>query len=123
VSPSGAAPFVVATMVRSGDTGAVSEVAREHGRVLLRMYVARDSAPSAQARRQLAALRQRLGGERWDVEVVDVFERPALAEADRVLATPVLIRLLPEPRLSVIGDFSDSHAVAVALDLEGAMDR
>ncbi|MEA2147530.1 MAG: KaiB domain, partial [Solirubrobacteraceae bacterium] len=48
---------------------------------------------------------------------VDVFEQPALAEADRILATPVLIRLLPTRRLSVIGDFADVDAVATALDL------
>jgi circadian clock protein KaiB len=90
----------------------------EGGRVLMRMYVASDSAPSAQARRQLAVLRERFGGEDWDVEVVDVFEQPALAEADHVLATPVLIRLFPTRRLSVIGDFADMQAVANALDLE-----
>jgi circadian clock protein KaiB len=84
------------------------------------MYVARDSAPSAQARRQLAALQERLGGEDWEVEVVDVFEHPDLAEADRILATPVLIRLLASRRLSVIGDFGDLHAVANALDLKEA---
>jgi circadian clock protein KaiB len=84
----------------------------------MRMYVANDSAPSAQARRQLAVLRERFGGEDWEVEIVDVFERPALAEADRILATPVLTRLFPTRRLSVIGDFADLQAVATALDLE-----
>ncbi|MGZ4307715.1 MAG: circadian clock KaiB family protein [Solirubrobacteraceae bacterium] len=87
------------------------------GRVLMRMYVASDSAPSAHARRQLAVLRERFGGEDWEVEVVDVFEQPTLAAADRVLATPVLIRLFPTRRLSVIGDFADLDAVASALDL------
>lgn len=86
--------------------------------VSLRLYVADDSAPSAKARRQFDSLRKELGDEHWEVEVVDVFERPDLAEADRVLATPVLIRLRPEPRASVIGDFGDLRAVAAALDLE-----
>ncbi len=101
----------------------VSLAGTDRARVSLRLYVASDSAPSAQARRQIAALRERLGGGEWEVEVVDVFERPDLAEADLVLATPVLIRLRPEPRLSVIGDFTDSDAVATALDLEEAVDR
>jgi circadian clock protein KaiB len=90
---------------------------------VLRLYVAGETAPSAQARRQLAVLRERLGDEHWEVEVVDVFERPGLAETDRILATPILIRLSPPPRMSVIGDFSDSHAVANALDLEEGVDR
>ena len=101
-----------------GDTLNVVEGDEEGGGVSMRMYVASDSAPSAQARRQLAALRERLGGEDWKVEVIDVFEQPALAEADRILATPVLIRLFPTRRLSVIGDFGDLQAVANALDLE-----
>jgi circadian clock protein KaiB len=90
------------------------------GRVALRLYVAGDTAPSAQARRQLQALRERLGGGQWDVEVVDVFDRPGLAEEDRILATPVLIRLRPSPRVSVIGDFSDWRSVATILDLQVA---
>jgi circadian clock protein KaiB len=96
----------------------VGEADEERGRVLMRMYVASDSAPSAQARSQLAVLRARFGGDDWDVEIVDVFEEPDRAEADHVLATPVLIRLFPTRRLSVIGDFADLHAVAAALDLE-----
>jgi circadian clock protein KaiB len=96
----------------------VTEEDEAGGRVLMRMYVASDSAPSVQARRQLAVLRERFGGEDWEVEVVDVFEQPALAEADRVLATPVLIRLFETRRVSVIGDFSDLRAVATALDLD-----
>ncbi len=114
---------LLARTCRRRNTGGVRAVDRERGGVSLRLYVARDTAPSAQARRQLAALRERIGGEHWDVEVVDVFEQPGLAEADRILATPILIRLFPAPRLSVIGDFSDSHAVATALDLEEAVDR
>jgi circadian clock protein KaiB len=95
----------------------------ERSPVLMRMYVASDSAPSVQARRQLAVLRERFGGEHWEVEVVDVFQQPALAEADRILATPVLIRLLPTRRLSVIGDFGDLEAVASALDLQREANR
>jgi circadian clock protein KaiB len=92
----------------------------ERAHVALRLYVAGDTGPSAQARSQVETLRERLADERWQVEVVDVFDRPDLAEEDRILATPVLIRLLPAPRLSVIGDLSDWRAVAAVLDLQGA---
>ena len=107
----------------TGDTESVGATYEESTPVLMRMYVASDSAPSLQARRQLSVLRERFGGERWEVEVVDVFEQPALAEADRILATPVLIRLLPTRRLSVIGDFGDLEAVASALDLQKEANR
>jgi circadian clock protein KaiB len=85
--------------------------------VVLRLYVAGGSPSSVRARRALERLRERLGGEDWVLEVIDVFERPDLAEAHRVIATPVLVRVHPEPGLSVIGDLGDWRAVADVLDL------
>ena len=85
--------------------------------VALRLYVAGDSAPSVLARRQLELVRERFGGEDWELEVVDVFECPEVAEADGIIATPVLVRLYPAPRLSVIGDLGDWREVARILDL------
>jgi hypothetical protein len=40
---------------------------------------------------------------RLDVEVIDVTEQPALAERDKILATPTLVRRLPEPIRKIIG--------------------
>lgn len=93
--------------------------ASERVGVAVRLYVAADSAPSMLARRQLELVRERLGGEDWEVEVVDVFESPEVAEADGIIATPVLVRLYPAPRLSVIGDLGDWREVARILNLGG----
>ena len=46
-----------------------------------------------------------------------MFESPEVAEADGIIATPVLVRLYPAPRLSVIGDLGDWREVARILDL------
>lgn len=96
---------------------------REHVGVALRLYVAAASAPSMLARRQLEFVRERLAGEDWEVEVVDVFERPEVAEADGIIATPVLVRMSPTPRLSVIGDLGDWREVARILDLGERFDE
>jgi circadian clock protein KaiB len=93
------------------------EDAQERVVVALRLYVAADSAPSMLARRQIELVRERWGGGDWVVEVVDVFENPEVAEADGIIATPVLVRLSPAPRLSVIGDLGDWREVARILDL------
>jgi circadian clock protein KaiB len=53
------------------------------------------------------------------VEVVDVRERPELAEEDRILATPTLVRRTPEPMRKIIGDLSDIGRVMSGLDIEG----
>lgn len=52
-----------------------------------------------------------------EIEVIDAAERPDLAEKERVLATPTVIRITPLPRFRVIGDLSDQDKVAAFLDL------
>ncbi len=82
-----------------------------------RLYVMGETARSHAAIEQLRALcRQRLD-EHWQVEVVDLKGRPDLADAARIVATPTLDRLEPEPRTRVIGDLSSTDHVAAVLDL------
>ena len=49
--------------------------------------------------------------------VIDVLERPQLAEDERILATPTLIKQLPSPLRRVIGDLSDTEKVLLGLDI------
>ena len=51
------------------------------------------------------------------VDVVDVAERPDVAEDERLLATPLLVRLAPEPVRRIVGDLSDLDEVVEALHL------
>jgi len=92
--------------------------------VELCLFVAGDTGPSARARRQFERLRAELGGAEWRVEVIDLVERPELAKRAGIVATPVLVRLSPLPRRSVIGDLGDLEAVADVLELgEGRPER
>ena len=53
----------------------------------------------------------------YELEVIDTAERPGLAEEQRILATPTVVRLAPLPQRRVIGDLSDHHRAAYALGL------
>jgi hypothetical protein len=53
----------------------------------------------------------------YDFEVINLLENPTLAEEERILATPVLIKKLPEPMCRIIGDLSDRERILVGLDL------
>jgi circadian clock protein KaiB len=53
-----------------------------------------------------------------DLEVVDIYQQPAMAEQDQVVAAPTLLKLSPEPRRRIIGDLSDGPRVLKALELE-----
>jgi circadian clock protein KaiB len=48
--------------------------------------------------------------------VIDVIKQPQLAEDDKILATPTLIKILPPPVARIIGDLSDREKVLLGLD-------
>lgn len=53
----------------------------------------------------------------YDLEIIDVLEFPDLAEDERILATPTLIKSLPLPLRRVIGDLSDKEKVLLGLEV------
>lgn len=53
----------------------------------------------------------------YDLQIIDVLEHPDLAETDRILATPTLIKQLPPPLRRVIGDLSDTEKVLLGLEM------
>jgi circadian clock protein KaiB len=59
----------------------------------------------------------------YDLIVIDVLEQPQLAEDDKVLATPTLIKQLPPPLRRVIGDLSDKDKVLFGLEVRPGSDN
>ncbi|MCG5501749.1 circadian clock KaiB family protein [Ectothiorhodospira lacustris] len=89
------------------------------GHYQLRLYIAGMTPAAKRAIENLEALALELGqqGERVEIQVVDIMERPQLAEDERILATPVVIRKLPPPIRRVVGDLSERQRVLVGLDI------
>jgi circadian clock protein KaiB len=85
----------------------------------LTLYVTGQSVRSERAVANLRRICDRLRG-RCELTVVDVLERPELAEDEKVLATPTVIRNRPLPRRRLIGDLSDEAKVVLELDLPPA---
>lgn len=88
--------------------------------VALRLFVA---GPGARAQRTIESVRRiceaHLPG-RHELEIVDLYQQPGLAERDGVLAAPTLLRVAPLPVRRVAGDLSDGARVLRALDLAPA---
>jgi len=53
----------------------------------------------------------------YSLKVIDVIRKPKLAEDDKILATPTLIKILPPPVARIIGDLLDKENVLLGLDL------
>lgn len=54
---------------------------------------------------------------RYDLEVVDVYQQPALAKVEQIIAAPTLIKKFPLPLRRIIGDMSNRDRVLEGLDL------
>jgi len=84
---------------------------------LLQLYI---TGLTPRSERAIANLRriceEKLDG-RYEMVIIDVLERPQLAEDERILVTPTLIKPLPLPSRRVIGDLSDMDKVLLELDL------
>jgi circadian clock protein KaiB len=56
--------------------------------------------------------------DRYELEVIDLFRQPLMAERDKILAAPTLVKVLPAPLRRLVGDFSDTEWVLAGLDLK-----
>ena len=82
---------------------------------LLRLYITGRTEKIVRGIETLRSMCDReLKGE-YTLEVIDVLEHPKAAEADHILATPMLIRKLPLPVVRVVGDFWDTEKILADL--------
>lgn len=84
----------------------------------LRLYVTGRTLKSHRAIDNLHAICEAELKGHYEIEVIDVLEHPSLAETEKVLATPTLVKRLPEPVRKIIGDLSDREKVLLGLDVE-----
>jgi circadian clock protein KaiB len=89
---------------------------------LLKLYVTGQTPRSLRAIANLRDLcEEELRGQ-YELFVIDVLERPQLAEDEKILATPTVVKELPSPMRRIIGDLSDSERVLLGLDLHRVAD-
>ena len=83
----------------------------------LRLYVAGQTATSSRAFANLKAFCEEHLKGRYQIELIDLKKNPQLARGDQIVAIPTLVRKLPLPLRSIIGDLSNSLRLLVGLDL------
>jgi circadian clock protein KaiB len=86
----------------------------------LRLYVTGETPKSLTAFLNLKRIcESRLKG-RYRITVIDLVKKPHLAKGDQILAIPTVVRKLPSPVRTIIGDLSDTENILVGLDLRAA---
>ena len=83
----------------------------------LRLYVTGCTVQSQRALENLRQICETDLKDLYELEVIDVLEHPNLAEHEKIIATPTLVKQLPEPVRKILGDLSDRERVLLSLDL------
>lgn len=85
---------------------------------LLKLYITGKTPKSERAIANLQNICEHELESQYEMVIIDILERPQLAEDEKILATPTLIKVLPLPLRRVIGDLSDTDKVLIGLDLQ-----
>ena len=79
---------------------------------VLRLYVTGMTPRSLRAITNIKKICEEHLKGRYDLEVIDIYQRPTLAEGEQIIAAPTLIKKLPLPLRRFIGDMTCTGAVA-----------
>lgn len=88
----------------------------------LRLYISGRTHSSERAISTLKRMCEEDFSGRYVLEVVDVLEHPEIAREEQIMVTPTLIKKLPPPMRSVIGDLTDKSKILLGLDLKPSDD-
>lgn len=83
----------------------------------LKLYVTGASPRSSQAIANVRALCEEYLAGRYDLEVIDIYQQPAVAASEQIIAAPTLIKKYPAPTRRMIGDLSNRDKILVGLNI------
>ncbi len=89
----------------------------EGDKYVLRLFVAGISTSSRKAIENMRKLCDRYLQGRYKLEIIDIYQNPVIARDGQIIATPTLIKELPEPIRRFVGDMSDTRKLLLGLDL------
>jgi circadian clock protein KaiB len=83
----------------------------------LRLFVTGQTSRSTKSVENLKRLCDKYLKDRYELEVIDIYQQPAMASENQIIAAPTLIKRLPLPLRRLVGDFSNQDRVLLGLDL------
>jgi len=87
------------------------------GTYVLRLYIAGATPQSIKAITNLKRICEEHIARRYELEVINIYQQPALLEGERIIATPTLIKKLPLPLRKFIGDLANTEKILLGLDI------
>jgi circadian clock protein KaiB len=85
---------------------------------VLRLFVTGAAPNSSRAIANLKEICETYLKGKYELEIVDVYQQPLIAETEQIIALPLLIKKSPSPQRRLIGDMSDLEKVLRGLNLQ-----
>ncbi len=82
-----------------------------------RFFVTGQTPKSRDLIEKLVTILQEAFDGHYHLDVIDIVEKPELAEQDKILATPTLEKVSPEPVRRIVGDLLEKETLLLALGL------
>jgi circadian clock protein KaiB len=86
---------------------------------VFRLYITGASPNSLRAIANIKRICEKHCKKNYELEIIDVYQQPALAIEENIIALPLLVRKSPLPEERLIGDISDQQKVLRYLGLNG----
>ena len=87
------------------------------GDYVLRLFVTGMTTRSSRAVNNLRTICDEYLQGRYELEIIDIYQQPALTKGEQIVAAPTLIKKFPLPMRRIIGDMSNRDGVLLGLDL------
>jgi circadian clock protein KaiB len=87
-------------------------------KLVLQLYVAGMSQKSMQAIENIKNLCDEHLGDLFELEIVDIYKHPEVAAEQQIVFSPSLIKRLPLPKKTLVGNFSDTEKVIKGLGIK-----
>jgi circadian clock protein KaiB len=84
-------------------------------KVFLKLYITGMSENSLRAIQNITLLCDRYLNGRFDLEIIDIYKSPSVAEEQKIIFSPSLVRQFPLPKKTFIGDLSNTEKVVLGL--------
>jgi len=98
-------------------------VEKKGDRYILRLFVAGINPKSRKAIENLNEILEENLKDRYDLEIIDIYQQPIFAKEGHIIAAPTLIKELPPPLRKFVGDMSNKERILLGLDVKSKKDE
>jgi circadian clock protein KaiB len=89
-----------------------------HANYVFTLYVAGARSRSQRAIENIQRLCEEHLAGRYELQIVDIYQQPALAQVAQIIAAPTLVKKMPPPLQRLIGDLTHDGSLLVSLGIK-----